>query len=92
MYLNVISFKNGKTLAFQTETPYSVDKVNEGSDPTDKYGDWNLVTDDSNGQILSFRGTEIVTIATAPVKENRQAKRDKSKRFGKGLTTKVTTE
>lgn len=91
MYLNVISFKNGKTLQFQSVVPYSVDKVKEPS-PADQYGDWNLVTDEVNGQILSFRGTEIVTIATAPVKENRQAKRDKSKRSGKGLTTKVTTE
>lgn len=68
MYLNVISFKNGKTLAFQSKVPYSVDKVVEN---------WNLVTDAANGQILSFRGTEIVTIATAPVKENRAQRRTK---------------
>lgn len=79
MYINVITFTNGKTLAFQTKTPYSVDKVN---DSHDKYNDWNLVTDDHNGQIISFRGAEIVTIATSKVPE-------KTKR---GLTTKVTTE
>lgn len=91
MYLNVISFKNGKTLQFQSVVPYSVDKVKEPS-PADQYGDWNLVTDEVNGQTLSFRGSEIVTIASIEVKENRQVKRDKSKRSGKGLTTKVTTE
>ena len=69
MYLNVISFKNSKTLEFQSKVPYSVDKV---------VNNWNLVTDEANGQILSFRGSEIVTIATAPVKENRTQRRAKS--------------
>lgn len=55
MYINVISFKNGKTLPFTTEVPYSVDKVEPG---------WNLVTDIDNGQTLSFIGEEIVTIAS----------------------------
>ena len=64
MYLNVISFKNGKTLQFQTEAPYSVDKIND---------DWNLVTDGSNGQIISFRGNEICTIASVKIEENRKS-------------------
>lgn len=74
MYLNVISFKNGKTLQFQTVVPYSVDKVKEPS-PEDQYGDWNLVTDESNGQILSFRGAEICTIASVEIKKNRDQRR-----------------
>ena len=74
MYLNVISFKNGKTLQFQSVVPYSVDKVKEPS-PADQYGDWNLVTDEVNGQTLSFRGSEIVTIASIEVKENREQRR-----------------
>lgn len=74
MYLNVISFKNGKTLQFQSVVPYSVDKVKEPS-PEDQYGDWNLVTDESNGQILSFRGAEICTIASVEIKENREQRR-----------------
>lgn len=82
MYLNVISFKNGKTLAFQSKVPYSVDKVVEN---------WNLVTDDANGQILSFRGTEIVTIATAPVKENRAQRRTKSNKKP-AISTRVLEE
>jgi hypothetical protein len=79
MYLNVLSFKNGKTLQFQSVTPYSVDKLKEPT-PTDKYGDWNLVTDEANGQILSFRGSEVCTIATIKVEENRQQRRDPRKR------------
>lgn len=82
MYLNVISFKNGKTLAFQSKVPYSVDKVVEN---------WNLVTDAANGQILSFRGTEIVTIATAPVKENRAQRRTKSNKKP-AISTRVLEE
>lgn len=74
MYFNVISFKNGKTLQFQMETPYSVDKLKE-PDPMDQYGDWNLVTDATNGQTLSFRGAEVVTIASVEVKENREVRR-----------------
>lgn len=68
MYLNVLSFKNGKTLAFRTDTPYSVNKLNE-TIGADKYGDWNLVTDNSTGEIASFRGTEVVTISTVPIKD-----------------------
>lgn len=82
MYLNVISFKNGKTLAFQRKVPYSVDKVVDN---------WNLVTDEANGQILSFRGSEIVTIATAPVKENRTQRRAKSNNKP-AISTKVVEE
>lgn len=82
MYLNVISFKNGKTLAFQSKVPYSVDKVVEN---------WNLVTDEVNGQILSFRGTEIVTIATAPVKANR-AQRQVKRTKKPAISTKVIEE
>lgn len=73
MYLNVITFKNGKTLVFRTETPYSVNKLNEDN-TADRYGDWNLVTDSSNGEIMSFRGTEVVTISTALIKEDRPIK------------------
>lgn len=88
MYLNVISFKNGKTLPFQSVVPYSVDKVAEG---------WNLITDEVNGQILSFRGSEIVTIASQDVDkvENRQQRRAAVKSTGKkkpAIKTAVTEE
>lgn len=79
MYLNVLSFKNSKTLAFKSKTPYSVDKVADN---------WNIVTDESNGQILCFRGEEIVTIATAPIKEQKTLKRTKKT----AITTKVVEE
>lgn len=60
MCLNVLSFKNGKTLAFQTKVPFSVDKL-EGNE-------FLVVTDEVNNQILSFRTSEVVTIANAVVK------------------------
>ena len=58
MYLNVISFKNGKTLPFQTKVPFSLDKLEN---------EWIVVTDEVNGQILSFKCSEVVTIANAVV-------------------------
>lgn len=86
MYLNVISFKNGKTLAFRTDTPYSVNKLNEDN-TADRFGDWNLVTDSGTGEIMSFRGSEIVTISTVIIKNdpiktnNRNFKSKKKKNF-----------
>ena len=84
MYLNVISFKNGKTLAFRTDTPYSVNKLNEDN-TADRFGDWNLVTDSRTGEIMSFRGSEIVTISTAiikndPIKTNNRSFKSKKKK------------
>ena len=84
MYLNVISFKNGKTLAFRTDTPYSVNKLNEDN-TADRFGDWNLVTDSGTGEIMSFRGSEIVTISTViikndPIKTNNRSFKSKKKK------------
>lgn len=84
MYLNVISFKNGKTLAFRTDTPYSVNKLNEDN-TADRFGDWNLVTDSGTGEIMSFRGSEIVTISTViikndPIKSNSRSFKSKKKK------------
>ena len=84
MYLNVISFKNGKTLAFRTDTPYSVNKLNEDN-TADRFGDWNLVTESGTGEIMSFRGSEIVTISTAmikndPIKSNSRSFKSKKKK------------
>lgn len=75
MYVNVLSFKNGKTLAFQTKVPFSVDKL-EGNE-------FLVVTDEVNGQILSFRTSEVVTIANAKASTGKK---------GKGFKTKVTEE
>ena len=84
MYLNVISFKNGKTLAFRTDTAYSVNKLDEDN-TADRFGDWNLVTDSGTGEIMSFRGSEIVTISTAmikndPIKSNNRSFKSKKKK------------
>ena len=56
MYLNVISLKNGRTLPFQTEIPFSADKVVEDG--------WIVITDERSGQIISVRGSEIASIAS----------------------------
>lgn len=89
MYINVISFKNGKTLPFQTKTPYSVDKVTEG---------WNVITDESDGQIVSFRGSEIVTIASKDartvggLKQRRGAATADGKKKKPSIKTSITEE
>ena len=78
MYLNVLSFKNGKTLAFQSKVPFSVDKLEDN--------EFLVITDESNGQILSFRTSEVVTIANAKAPTGKKAKGFKA------TVTKVTEE
>lgn len=73
MYLNVISFKNGKALSFNSAIPFSIDKLAES--------EAIVVTDALNGQILSFKSSEVVTIANAEVKDKPAKKR--------GFTAKV---
>lgn len=53
LYQNIISFKNGKSISFNTVLPYSVDKIAEG---------WNVVTDEKTGNILNFVGAEVVAV------------------------------
>lgn len=79
MYFNTISFKNGRVLSFRTEIPYSVDKTAD---------DWSVVTDAVTGQTLSFRGSEVVTIASAKqTEEKKQPAKKKPK-----VKTSITTE
>lgn len=58
MYLNVICLKCGKAIPFKSVVPYSVDKISDG---------WNLVTDETNGEIISIRGSEIASICSQDV-------------------------
>lgn len=84
MYLNVISFKNGKTLPFQTKVPFSLDKLDN---------EWIVVTDEVNGQILSFKTSEVVTIANAVVKSESEKPTAEDVVDGpKGFRAKVTKE
>ena len=91
MYINTISFKNGRLVAFRSEIPFSVDKVAEG---------WNLVTDEKNKAIVSFRGSEIVTLVSEVERETAKPSalikvpESKVKKNGKkpGLKTKITNE
>lgn len=57
MYLNVLSFKNGKTLSFQTIEPFTPMQVNQG---------WTEVKDAKEKQTV-YVAFELVTIATAKV-------------------------
>ena len=84
MYLNVLSFKNGKTLPFQTKVPFSLDKLDN---------EWIVVTDEVNGQILSFKTSEVVTIANAVVKSESEKPTAEDILDGpKGFRAKVTKE
>lgn len=74
MYLNVILFKSGATLNVQTSVPFSIDKINDG---------WNVITDEANGQISSFKGDEISNITSASMDVLDDAKK---KIKGKHLT------
>ena len=87
MYINVISFKNGHTVAIQTKVPFSVDKLADG---------WNLITDEAKSEVISFRGSEVVTIASMPVEKGAKTypRHNTAKRTGKkpAIKTAVTTE
>lgn len=61
MILHVLSFKNGKTLTFQKKERMEFAKVKTI---------WCNVTDDKNGQMLSFKVDEIATVATMEVDES----------------------
>lgn len=58
MYKNVVSLKNGRVMMFETEVPYSIEKTKE---------EWSVIVDTKTNQVLSFKGSEIVTIASAKV-------------------------
>lgn len=66
MYLNVVCLKCGKTIPFQSTVPYSVDKIADG---------WNIISDESNGQIVSIRGTEIASVCSQDVAQAAKATR-----------------
>jgi hypothetical protein len=65
MYMNTISFKNGRLVGFRSEIPYSTDKVAEG---------WNIIVDDSTKAVVSFRGSEIVTLVSELEREKTEPK------------------
>lgn len=58
MYLNLITFKNGKNASFTSEIPYSTDKVEDG---------WNVIAITDKKQTVSFRGSEVVSIVNQEI-------------------------
>lgn len=65
MYINTISFKNGRLVGFRSELPYSTDKIAEG---------WNIIVDDSTKAVVSFKGSEIVTLVSELEREKKEPK------------------
>ena len=62
MFINVLSFRNGKNIGFHSETPFSIDKLT-----TD--GDWNVFYDAENKQSGSFRSSELAFFTSAQIPE-----------------------
>lgn len=69
MYFNIVTFKNGKHIAFNSDVPYSVDKTSN---------EWSVVTDAKNGQVISFRGSEVVAILSNKVEANNSKRRPRT--------------
>lgn len=82
MYINVLNFKNGKSLFFKTTIPFSIDKLDDN--------EFMVVTDDTNGQILSFRSSEVVTIQNSKIPE--ETLKETTGKKAKGFRAKVTKE
>ncbi|MEE3428401.1 MAG: hypothetical protein VZQ55_05490 [Ruminococcus sp.] len=76
MYINVLTFSNGKTIGCHTETPFSIDKLSipNGEDPL---SDWNTIFDEVNHESVNFRTSELVTIASAKLSPE-EARKKKS--------------
>jgi hypothetical protein len=71
MYQNVICLKCGKLLPFVTKLPFSVDKVNDEG--------WNVIVDDTSGQILNVRSSEIASICSQDLTKNQNTEKETKK-------------
>ena len=58
MYRNMVSFSNSRVMTFDTETPFSIDKLKD---------EWVMITDSKTKTALSFKVSEVVTIASTEV-------------------------
>lgn len=63
MFKNMVSFKNGRVMTFDTEVPYSIEKTKD---------EWSVIVDTKTNQVLSFKGSEVVTIASAEIKAEKK--------------------
>lgn len=68
MYKNIVSFKNGRAMTFDTETPFSIDKLTD---------EWVIIADSKTKTMLSFKSSEVVTIASAEIKAEPKKTRKK---------------
>lgn len=59
MYKNIVTFKNNRAMTFDTETPFSIDKLKD---------DWVIINDAKTKTTLSFKSSEVVTIASVESK------------------------
>lgn len=72
MYYNVLHLKQGKDIMFASEIPFSADKIIPDQ--------WNVITDQRTGQIISVRGSEIAAISSVDAEKafpNRKTDRKK---------------
>ena len=63
MFKNMVSFKNSRVMTFDTETPFSIDKLTD---------EWSVIVDAKTNQVLSFKNSEVVTIASAEIKAEKK--------------------
>lgn len=63
MFKNMVSFKNGRVMTFETEVPYSIEKTKD---------EWSVIVDAKTNQVLSFKNSEVVTIASAEIKAEKK--------------------
>lgn len=66
MYFNVVSFKNGKTVAFTSNVPFSIDKLDK---------EWSIITDAKTGQNVSFKNSEVTAICSNKVETKKGEKK-----------------
>lgn len=70
MYKNIVSLKNGRAVTFDTDTPFSVEKLDT---------EWTIVTDLKTKFTLSFKNSEVVTIVSTEVEQEKQTKKSNIK-------------
>lgn len=59
MYKNIVTLKNGRAMVFETDVPFSIDKLSD---------EWNIIVDVKTQTTLSIKSSEVVTIASAEIK------------------------
>ena len=70
MYKNIVTFKNGRAMVFETNMPFSIDKLQN---------EWTIIIDSKTKTTLNFKSSEVVTIASSEIKQEKQTKKSNIK-------------